>query len=209
MKYDLVIFDFDGTLADTLPWFCSIVNSVADKYHFKRVDMEQIDELRALSAKEIIQHLEIPTWKLAAIATHVRSLMADHTHRIGLFPGVAEAIYELRELELRIGIVSSNSRHNIARILGAELDSAIEWFECGSSLFGKARRIRRLLNNCKVSTERAIYVGDETRDAQAANQLGIDFGGVSWGYNTRDALSAQGPVQMFDEVTDLVQKLRP
>lgn len=208
MNYDLVIFDFDGTLADTFPWFCSIINGVADKYHFHRVAESQLDEFRSLSATEIIQRLEVPGWRLPAIAAHVRSLMAAQISQIGLFPGVAEAIYALRALELRIGIVSSNSRDNIARILGAELSRAVEHFECGSSLFGKARRIGRLLDHSGVGTGRAIYIGDETRDAQAARQLGMDFGGVSWGYNTREALSARGPVLIFDKVTDLAEKLR-
>ena len=66
-RYDLVIFDFDGTLADTFPWFCSVINDVADEYGFRRVTENQLEEFRSLGATEIIQRLEVPRRKLPAI----------------------------------------------------------------------------------------------------------------------------------------------
>ena len=72
MKYDIAAFDFDGTLADTMPWFNSILNTVADKYGFRKIDASERDELRSREASEILKFLNIPLWKLPAIMSHVR-----------------------------------------------------------------------------------------------------------------------------------------
>ena len=59
-RYDLVVFDFDGTLADSFPWFCSVLNGVADRYRFRRVEDGEIDTLRGMGASAIVRHLGIP-----------------------------------------------------------------------------------------------------------------------------------------------------
>ena len=58
MAYKLVIFDLDGTLADTFPWFLSVLNGVADRYRFKRIEKHEVERLRGYSARQIIRHLE-------------------------------------------------------------------------------------------------------------------------------------------------------
>ena len=85
LKYKLVIFDFDGTLADTYHWFTSIMNQVADKYKFRRVAQNEYKTLRELSARRVMQHLGISMWKMPFISNHVRRLMARDLHG-----GVAE-----------------------------------------------------------------------------------------------------------------------
>ncbi|MDJ0815411.1 MAG: HAD hydrolase-like protein [Desulfobacterales bacterium] len=56
MKYELIVIDFDGTLADTYPWFASVINLVADKYQFKRIDDSKADTMRGYGALDIINH---------------------------------------------------------------------------------------------------------------------------------------------------------
>ena len=68
MSYRLAIFDFDGTLADTFPWFMRVVNTVADRFRFKRIEEHEVEHLRGCSAREIVKHLEVPPWKLPFIA---------------------------------------------------------------------------------------------------------------------------------------------
>ncbi|WP_256461299.1 HAD hydrolase-like protein [Tardiphaga sp. 37S4] len=63
MPYKLAIFDFDGTLSDSFSWFLSVINSVADKHKFQRVERDRIDELRSVGAGELIRLLGVAKWR--------------------------------------------------------------------------------------------------------------------------------------------------
>ena len=74
MRYSLVIFDLDGTLADSFPWFLRVVNGVADKFRFKPIEPDDVESLRRAGTREILKRLDVPFWKLPAIATaHARA----------------------------------------------------------------------------------------------------------------------------------------
>ena len=76
MPYSLVIFDLDGTLADSLPWFHRHVNDVADRFGFRHVTDDNVDALRHAGTRDILRQLEVPLWKLPRIARHMRRLKA-------------------------------------------------------------------------------------------------------------------------------------
>ncbi len=80
MRYPLVIFDLDGTLADSFPWFLRVVNGVADKYRFKPIEPGDVESLRHAGSREILKRLDVPFWKLPAIATHARALKRAQCH---------------------------------------------------------------------------------------------------------------------------------
>src|SRR5215212_4275616 len=88
MRFSLVIFDLDGTLADSLPWFRRNVNDVADRFGFRRIEEADIEPLRRAGSREILKQLEVPLWKLPMIARHMRKLKAAHIDDIPLYPGV-------------------------------------------------------------------------------------------------------------------------
>src|SRR3954467_9353162 len=88
MSYRLVIFDFDGTLADTFPWFSRVLNGVADRFGFQRIEDGEGETLRGLSAQEVIVPRGVPRWKLPLIARHMCRLAAEHRDEIRLFAGV-------------------------------------------------------------------------------------------------------------------------
>ena len=207
MKYDIAAFDFDGTLADTMPWFNTILNTVAEKYNFRKIDASEREALRSRDAMEILKYLNIPLWKLPAIMTHVRTLMQEIDPSVQLFDGIPHALARLKASGLRLAVVSSNSVENVKRVLGEETAALFDDYECGSDLFGKAAKIDRLLKQHGTSPERFLLVGDEMRDIDAARKAGVRVGSVAWGYNHVDALRGRGPDELFLAVQDLPNAL--
>lgn len=206
-RYKMVILDFDGTLADSGDWFLSISDELADRFHFRRVRPEEIEMLRGRSSREVIRYLRVPRWRLPAIGRYVHALLATQIDRISLFDGVAAMIETLAANGVRLALVTSNSQGNACAILGREITDRIEHFECGASLFGKARRYRRVLRRAKLPADQVFSIGDETRDITAAHKVGIGAGAVMWGYANRVALARLSPEAMFEtpgEVVDLV-----
>ncbi|WP_046864813.1 HAD hydrolase-like protein [Microvirga massiliensis] len=207
MTYRLAIFDFDGTLADTFPWFLRVVNTVADRFRFKRIEEHEVEHLRGCSAREIVKHLEVPPWKMPLIARHMRVLAAQEIDLIHLFDGVTPMLRRLSEAGFRLAIVSSNDERNVQRILGAELAGLVHQYECGASIFGKAAKFKRVLRSSGVPATEAICIGDEIRDHEAATAAGLRFGAVTWGFTRGDVLRALQPAAVFETPQEITAAL--
>jgi phosphoglycolate phosphatase len=101
---------------------------------------------------------------------------------------------------IQLAVVSSNSEENIRIVLGPELCELIGMFNCGASMFGKASKFRKVVKRFGVKPGETISIGDEIRDLDAAREIGLATGAVSWGYTAAEALRVQTPDLMFETV---------
>jgi phosphoglycolate phosphatase len=208
MKYKLLIFDFDGTLADSFPWFVNMVNSVARQYNFRAVADEEIDGLRRLSALQLVRHLGIPLWKMPMIANYVRQHMMNEREGITLFAGIDQVLAQLHAAGVTLALVTSNAYANVEHVLGAKNLALMTYMECDVSLFGKPARYRKVLKQSGLQRHEILSIGDEIRDIEAANQERIPFGAVAWGYTHIDALRKHAPAEVFMQVDDILTVIR-
>lgn len=206
MKYPLVIFDFDGTLADSFPFFAGVVNSLADRFGFRRIEESEHSSLRRFSAGEMIRHVGLPIWKLPSISRHYHALMAQSIHEIRLFEGVDRELESLAAAGVSLGVVTSNSDENVRAVLGPAA-ALVSQYECGVSLFGKPSKIGRILRRSGLASRTVLYVGDEIRDLEAARRARVAFGAVAWGYTDFQALRERSPDEVFERVSEISSKL--
>lgn len=207
MRYKLIIFDFDGTLADTFEWFVKNVRAVADKYGFKNVTDEEVEELRNFDARHMIKHVGFPIIKLPLIATHLRGLMNNEIDTIKLFDGVPEMLHKLHDAGYTLAVVSTNSQENVKTVLGPDLSALISDYECGVLLFGKEAKFKKITHNCKIPLSEAIYIADEIRDFESARKVKMDIGAVAWGYTNPEALKKLEPTLFFEKVEEIGNEL--
>jgi len=205
--YKLVIFDFDGTLADSAHWVIREMNPIASRFGFRQVNETDIEHLRCCDTRQILGHLGVPTWKLPFIARHVRRRMAQDAETIQLFPGAKALLRRLAGQGVVLGLVSSNSAANVRRILGPEAAALIEHYACGASLFGKAGKFRKVVKRARVKPCEALCIGDETRDIEAAREAGLASGAVAWGYARRELLAERSPTWLFETPDDVADRL--
>jgi phosphoglycolate phosphatase len=201
----LVIFDFDGTLSDSGDWFLSVVDQLAAKFKFRPIADGEVEMLRHKSSREVIEYLGISKWKLPLIARHVRRLVGKNAHEIELFPGTPDLLERLKETGVRIALVTSNSEENARKILGPEHAARIDFYACGSSLFGKAPKFRRTLKKMGIPAADALAIGDETRDIDSAREVGMRCGSVLWGYAAEELLLAMHPDAVFRTPQDILE----
>ncbi len=204
MKYKLLIFDFDGTLADTFSWFVNVINNVADRFGFRRLDMNNLEQLRNLDAKQMMKMHGVPLWKMPVIAKHMRGLMSNQIDRINRFEGVESLLHQLSQRGITLAVVTSNGVENVQHVLGPELTALISHFECGVSMYGKQSKLKRVLRESGILKENALFIGDEIRDLAASQNVGIDFGAVSWGYNSIESLEANHPAFVFHRIEEIL-----
>jgi phosphoglycolate phosphatase len=206
LRYDIVLWDFDGTLADTFTVMVRAYNALAQTRGFRPIDDPQA--ARRLAPLALLRGLGIPLSRLPAVVAGVLAAVRRDMPNVRQFPGVAGVLEALHRSGLRMAVLSSNSRENVLACLRA--NGAQDLFEAVVGyrrVFGKGRAIKRLTRSRGVAGRKAIYVGDEVRDVAAARQAGIDIAAVTWGYNTRELLAAQGPDFLVDSPDELLTLL--
>jgi phosphoglycolate phosphatase len=163
-----------------------------------------VEALRGYEARRIIQHLEVPMWKMPLVAREMRGRMSHDIGRISLFPGVDRMLEELAERGVALAVVTSNSAENVRRVLGPRNTALIRHLECGAALLGKRPKLRKVLRAARVAPGNALCIGDEIRDLHAARAEGIPFGAVTWGFTHGHALRALAPEAVFERVEEIV-----
>lgn len=195
--YRLVIFDFDGTLVDSFSWFLDVFDEVADRFRFRRLDRDRLEEFRGLSTRDLLRHHGVPLWRVPMIAAHARMLQGRHLDAIPVFTGMEAVLAGLRGRGIILALVTSNAHANIAHILGPQMLDAFSHVACGASLLGKATKFRAALKATGTTAGDALAIGDELRDIEAARATGIASGAVGWGYALPERLRAEAPNHFF------------
>ena len=203
VTYKLVIFDFDGTLADSFPWFLDVFDILAERFKFRKLDRSNLDALRRMDNRELLKALDVPMWKVPMIGAHAKALQSENLNNIKLFDGISDVFDELNRRGIAIAVVTSNDRDNVETVLGAS-SVRVSHYDCGASLFGKAAKFRAVIKAAGVSASETLSIGDEARDIEAARECGISAGAVSWGYAAPERLLAERPDHMFALPSDIV-----
>jgi phosphoglycolate phosphatase len=203
MRYPFILWDFDGTLADTFACTVRVYNELAAAYGFRPVDDAQA--VRAMPLRAFLRAHRIGLLQLPLLVKRVLARQRGEIARVPLFPGVAEVLQAVREAGGRMGVLSSNATDNIRACLGAS--GVLELFEDVTGyrrLFGKGRALRRFLKAHGLRGGEVLYVGDEARDVEAAREAGIDVAAVTWGYQARQLLAEHAPDYLLDRPAELL-----
>ncbi|HEY5955431.1 MAG TPA: HAD hydrolase-like protein [Polyangiaceae bacterium] len=198
------IFDFDGTLADTMNHVVPLYNSVADRFKVPQLSPADIPRLRRMGPRQAMDAYGIPLWKVPRIMHAVTLKLREQIDRLEPFGGVAETLSTLSLTGTRCLLLSSNSRENVEAFLRRHRFDFFERLVCGTSLFGKGARLRNVLAQASLLAGSVAYVGDEVRDIEAARSVGVQSIAVSWGYADRETLLAAKPNYLIDRPEQLL-----
>ncbi len=187
-----VVFDFDGTLADSAQWMRGVIDQMAIKHHFRRVEEHEIEVLRGRTTREILEHLGIDTWRLPFIARDVRRLSADAAGEIGLFAGVTELLEQLARDRIRIAVLTSNGERAVRAVLGKHAE-LVRHYVCGASLFGKAPKLAKLVRSLDVAAAKVLCVGGRNARHRSGAEGRAPRGGGDLGLCQRDDSARREP----------------
>ena len=201
-----LIFDFDGTLADSFGVVISLFHEMTGDKH--KLDAAAIESLRGLPAGQVLKRLGIPLWRGPFMLARGRKLMHGRVGELQAFPGLPEVLAALHERGHVMYILSSNSAENINVFLRQQGMAAYFSAIYGNvGLFSKARTMRKVIRTNRIEKADCIYIGDEARDVHAAVRVGMACIAVSWGYNTPLALRTAGADEVAATPQDLLRLL--
>ena len=208
MIYKTLVFDFDGTIADTLGETRRIFNRIAPDYGIREVAEHELDGLSHLSLKDLLNHLDIPKRRVPALIARGTGMMRGNITELQLITGMREVLIELRRHVRSFGILTSNATANVDLFLRAHgLRDQFDFISSTSKLTGKAKHLKAIRKTFSLRPEELLYIGDELRDVKASQKAGIPIAAVTWGFNSREALMAAAPDYLFDRPEDFLRLL--
>lgn len=194
-----IVFDFDGTLADSEKVAFHVINELADRHGFPKMDLKQMVKLK--SQGETFQ-------TFSQIATEYYRLYKEYLYDIKLFDGILEMLYELRDSGNTIVVISSNEESNIREYFQKNRVDFIEEIYTSSDLLGKAKMIEDLCERHNLCKSEVIYVGDEIRDIQASLKSRVEVIWVSWGFDTAEIALKENPTYVANTPADIVRLVK-
>ncbi|HEY9670879.1 MAG TPA: HAD-IA family hydrolase [Waterburya sp.] len=208
MSKKVIIFDFDGTLADTLDVLISITNRLAGEFGYPPTTPQEVPKLRNLSSREIRKRSGVSIFKLPFLLKKVRDNLHQEIHDLHTFPGIKEALIHLKNEGNCLGILTSNSEQNVRLFLNKQgMQDLFSFVYSETSIFSKDRSLKKLMKKNNLKPEDIIYVGDETRDIEASKRIYIKVIAVSWGFNSGEVLTKHNPDFLIHQPSELIEVL--
>ncbi len=181
-----VFFDFDGTLVDTLGLAMSFGKEVGPDFNLKEISVE---EFRKHSMREALKLMGLPIYRLPEFVIRIKKYLNFHIASVQLFEGTTELLKSLKDKGLHLVVLSSNSKENIEYVL--QKNGVLNCFDeiiSDSSILGKHKVLSRALKQLCIHAEQVVYVGDEVRDIEACQKVGVAIVAVDWGWDHKQRL---------------------
>ncbi|MFA7319813.1 MAG: HAD-IA family hydrolase [Parcubacteria group bacterium] len=203
----MILFDFDGTIADSFKEMMEIFNEVADEYGYDKIKEDNVLLLRNLSSQELIKKFDIPKWKLPFVIRKAKKIFNRRMPSIAMADGMRELLRRLKDQNYYLGILTSNSEKNVRDFLERQEIDVFDAVFSESSLFGKSKALKKIMRRFGLKPREVVYIGDETRDIEAAKKSGAAAVAVCWGFNSKKILKRYAPDHIADQPDDLLKYL--
>lgn len=202
-----VIFDFDGTIADSFFLVAEGYKQFAQELGIKSTTNFDLQELRSFSAKEIVDKYKISYPKIWKVTPKIWKFMHERLNTVKPVVGIAPALKILWERKYRMYVITSNSKNNAEYFLQKNDLNFFENIYSIRSLFGKDKALKKVIKAENLTLRNVLYIGDEARDVEAAKKAGIGSVAVTWGFNNRKALMKSRPDIIVDNPEELVKEI--
>ncbi len=199
-----IIFDFDGTIADSLELVIEIYRQLTGDN--RKLTVSEREALRKLPAQRVMKTLGVSVWRLPFLVRKGRKIMHSRLDEVAVFEGLPDVLRTLQERGYTMRIVTSNSAKNVEFFLDKHaLNSYFTDIVGNAGLFGKARVLRRIVTSEKLDLAQTYYVGDEARDITASKKAKLPIVAVGWGYNHTTLLQDLEPYALAEKPSDLLK----
>jgi phosphoglycolate phosphatase len=201
-----VILDFDGTISDSLPTAIKLFYEWSGREPFSA---SQVEEFRNMPLKKVLPRVGLPLWKIPSLIVKARSEFGKHITEVPIFKGMPAVLKALHDDGHQLYLMSSNGPQNIRRFLRQH--DVIEYFDGihgNTGLFNKASAMRALLRKHKIDPSACYSIGDESRDVDAANKVGLTSIAVAWGYNGEKILREHNPDHIAHKPQDILKLIQ-
>lgn len=214
MRYELAIFDLDGTILYTLEDLADSLNHALLQSQYPARSLEEVRQFVGNGIGKLIER-GVPGGASSQQIDRVhrdftenyRQHCADKTRP---YEGIRELLEELRLAGMRTAVVSNKADYAVSKLCGKYFDGLFD--ACMGECAGVARKpepdmVYLILDRLQIPRERAVYIGDSEVDVATAKNAGVDGILVSWGFRTKEYLRERGASVIVDTPGELARRL--
>ena len=207
----LIIFDWDGTLMDSIGLIVESMHIAGEAHGFRTTDqaVKDIIGLSLMHGIEILYPQASDTQKLAIQQSYAEYYIPN-SHRTPFFTPIENMLLTLKQQDKQLAVATGKKRKGLDRVL--EASASHHYFtitrcadESGSKPDPQMRR--DILDYTKQSISQAVFIGDSIYDIQMANHLGMTSIAVNYGTASSSELAAEQPTYQVDTPQELVALL--
>lgn len=210
MKYQLIIFDWDGTMMDSAPRIGCAMQKAGELAGLAPLTFEQACNIIGLSLKEAGTTLypDASQAQLEELAALYRDQFINHNKTpMPLFDGAIELLQQLTDKGAILAVATGKSRKGLDKVL--EHQQMTHWFAAtrtGTEAKSKPSpdMIEQILAELNIEPCQALMVGDTEYDLMMAKNAGVDSVGVSFGVHKVERLQQCEPIAIIDSLPDLL-----
>lgn len=203
----IIIFDFDGTIADSFPPMVKILKKQVKEMGYGDLTDKQIEIMRSMRPLDIITHFKFPFWKIPKLIQTVREELFNQIDKVKVFQGINELINNLKTKKIKYGILTSNSKKTVEAFLNINKLEGFDFIESETNIFKKSSHLAFIIKKYFLNKKDVIYVGDEVRDIEACREVGVDIISVTWGYNNKAVLEKNRPTFIVNSPSEILKIL--
>jgi phosphoglycolate phosphatase len=212
-RFDLLIFDWDGTLMDSAGVIAACIQAAARDMNLPIPSREAASHVIGLGLREALEHLfpGLPEEQHPILADHYRRHFLGQDHEIPLFEGARELIEELHRHGFQLAVATGKARRGLDRVFAhTGLAPYFHASRTADETFSKPHpaMIEELLEELGVTPERALMIGDTSHDLDMARNAGVACLAAGYGAHPAENLAAYGALQVCETFAELADWLR-
>lgn len=213
-SYRLVVFDWEGTLGDTLGQILSAIAVEAERLQFGKLDEQNARQWIGLGLAMALRKL-FPALlmhqheQLLQAVNESLSLMTRST-QVYLMPGSKHIIQQIQQTQAHLAIATNKGHQSLQRALQAcGLDAFFDVTRSAGQVPPKPcpQMLEEIMDECGVSAAETLMIGDSVTDIQMAKALDVAAIGMDFYHQQEDALRAAGALEVFDNFKQLADYL--
>lgn len=214
MRTKGIIFDLDGTLADTLPDIADAVNAGLEAFGLPRRPDEEVrpwigEGMPMLCKRAITERADIDLDEMIALVREHYQI--NRLNKVRLYPGISELLDELIRRNILLAVLT-NKPHEHTEAMCAVLFArwrlvAVEGYRQEEFRKPDPRIALAIVEKMGLTPGQVMLVGDSSTDMHTAKNAGLTAVGATWGYRARQELIDSGAKHLIDRADELLALL--
>ncbi|WP_313954018.1 HAD-IA family hydrolase [Accumulibacter sp.] len=212
-RFDLLVFDWDGTLLDSAEAIVGAINAASRDLGLPPPPEQRARHVIGLGLREALRHAlpDLPEGRYPQMVERYRHHYLSHDHELKLFDGAAALIAELAGAGFLLAVATGKSRAGLDRALQISgLGGYFHASRCADECFSKPhpQMLEELMDELSVEPGRTLMIGDTTHDLQMAKNAGVACLAAAYGAHPAAALEALAPLAQLAKVEEMAAWLR-